>query len=74
LGNCVEAAAAALLRPDLVKWMKVLRAGLWRHTRHPNYSDEAAQRWACYLILASTAWGVETASVLIPRFPRKPKE
>ena len=29
---------------------KVLRTGLWRYTRHPNYFGDAVQWWAYYLI------------------------
>ena len=29
---------------------KVMRAGLWRYTRHPNYFGDAVQWWAYYLI------------------------
>jgi steroid 5-alpha reductase family enzyme len=36
---------------------KVLRTGVWRYTRHPNYFGDAAQWWAYYLIaLAAGGW------------------
>jgi len=36
---------------------QLLRTGLWRYTRHPNYFGDAAQWWGFYLIaLASGAW------------------
>ncbi len=36
---------------------KVLRTGVWRYTRHPNYFGDAAQWWAYYLIaLTAGAW------------------
>jgi steroid 5-alpha reductase family enzyme len=36
---------------------KVLRTGVWRYTRHPNYFGDATQWWAYYLIaLAAGGW------------------
>jgi steroid 5-alpha reductase family enzyme len=36
---------------------KVLRTGVWRYTRHPNYFGDAAQWWGYYLIaLTSGGW------------------
>lgn len=36
---------------------QLLRTGVWRYTRHPNYFGDAAQWWGFYLIaLASGAW------------------
>ncbi len=36
---------------------KLLRTGLWRYTRHPNYFGDAVQWWAYYLIaLAAGGW------------------
>jgi steroid 5-alpha reductase family enzyme len=32
---------------------KVLEAGVWRYTRHPNYFGDSAQWWGYYLIGAS---------------------
>lgn len=32
---------------------KVLDAGVWRYTRHPNYFGDATQWWAYYLIAAA---------------------
>lgn len=32
---------------------KVLDRGVWRYTRHPNYSGDAAQWWAYYLLAAA---------------------
>jgi len=36
---------------------QLLRTGVWRYTRHPNYFGDAAQWWGFYLItVASGAW------------------
>lgn len=36
---------------------KVLKSGVWRYTRHPNYFGDAAQWWGYYLIaLAAGGW------------------
>jgi len=36
---------------------KLLRTGVWRYTRHPNYFGDATQWWAFYLFAAATgAW------------------
>ncbi len=36
---------------------QVLRTGVWRYTRHPNYFGDATQWWAYYLIaLAAGGW------------------
>jgi steroid 5-alpha reductase family enzyme len=32
---------------------KVMRTGLWRYTRHPNYFGEATMWWAYYLVAAA---------------------
>jgi steroid 5-alpha reductase family enzyme len=36
---------------------RLLTAGVWRYTRHPNYFGDAAQWWGYFLIAASTPWG-----------------
>lgn len=36
---------------------QVLRTGVWRYTRHPNYFGDATQWWAYYLLaLAAGSW------------------
>lgn len=36
---------------------QLLRTGVWRYTRHPNYFGDSAQWWGFYIIaLASGAW------------------
>jgi steroid 5-alpha reductase family enzyme len=39
---------------------KVLRTGVWRYTRHPNYFGDAVQWWAFYMIAAASGayWSV----------------
>lgn len=39
---------------------KLLRAGLWRYTRHPNYFGDAVQWWGYYLIAAAASGGFWT--------------
>jgi steroid 5-alpha reductase family enzyme len=37
---------------------KVLDAGLWRYTRHPNYFGDACVWWGLFLIGAETGLGI----------------
>ena len=47
----------ARLRADPTKKGTVLRSGVWRYTRHPNYFGDAAQWWGYYLLaLAAGGW------------------
>ena len=39
---------------------KVLMAGVWRYTRHPNYFGDAAQWWGIWLVAAATGAGLLT--------------
>ncbi|MDY7078565.1 MAG: DUF1295 domain-containing protein [Chloroflexota bacterium] len=39
---------------------KVLDAGVWRYTRHPNYFGDAAQWWGYYLVAAAVSGGFWT--------------
>ncbi len=44
----------------------VLRSGLWRYTRHPNYFGEFCMAWAVYLFaLASGGWWCLFAPLLV---------
>ncbi len=36
---------------------KLLRSGVWRYTRHPNYFGDAAQWWGFYLFALATGAG-----------------
>jgi len=36
---------------------KIIKTGLWRYTRHPNYFGEAALWWGIYLIACGIKWG-----------------
>jgi len=36
---------------------KVMRTGLWRYTRHPNYFGEATMWWGLFLLALSVPWG-----------------
>ena len=37
---------------------RVMRSGVWRLTRHPNYFGEATLWWGCFLIAASVPHGL----------------
>ncbi len=39
---------------------KVMRTGLWRYTRHPNYFGDAALWWGYFIIAVSVPWGFLT--------------
>ena len=39
---------------------KLIKSGLWRYTRHPNYFGEAVLWWGIYLIACSVTWGPVT--------------
>jgi steroid 5-alpha reductase family enzyme len=39
---------------------KVMRTGLWRYTRHPNYFGDATVWWGLWIIAAGTPWGWAT--------------
>jgi steroid 5-alpha reductase family enzyme len=43
---------------DPAKAGQVLRTGLWRYTRHPNYFGDACVWWGLYLIAAETPVGL----------------
>lgn len=40
---------------------KVMRGGLWRYTRHPNYFGDATVWWGLFIIAAGTVDGLWTA-------------
>lgn len=45
---------------------KLLKTGLWRFTRHPNYFGDAAQWWGFYLIaLSAGAWWTIVSPILM---------
>lgn len=39
---------------------KLIKIGLWRYSRHPNYFGEAALWWGIYLIACGVKWGFAT--------------
>ncbi len=39
---------------------KIMRSGIWRYTRHPNYIGEAVLWWGVFLIALSAPWGWTT--------------
>jgi steroid 5-alpha reductase family enzyme len=40
---------------------KVMRGGLWRYTRHPNYFGDATVWWGLFIVAAATGDGLWTA-------------
>lgn len=36
---------------------RIMQAGLWKYTRHPNYFGEVALWWGVYLIALNVPWG-----------------
>jgi len=36
---------------------RIMKQGLWRYTRHPNYFGEAVMWWGIYLVAASAPYG-----------------
>jgi steroid 5-alpha reductase family enzyme len=50
----------ARFKADPANKGKVLRTGVWRYTRHPNYFGDATQWWAYYLIAAAASGGYWT--------------
>jgi len=60
LGVTVESAGdlqLARFKADPANRGKVLDAGLWRYTRHPNYFGDACVWWGLYLIALATPHG-----------------
>jgi steroid 5-alpha reductase family enzyme len=56
----------ARFRADPANRGRVLKTGLWRFTRHPNYFGDAVQWWAYYLIaLAAGGWVTIFSPVLM---------
>ncbi len=58
-GIALEAVADAQLagfRADPLNEGKVLDAGLWRYSRHPNYFGEACVWWGLLLVAADGGW------------------
>jgi len=37
---------------------KIMRSGLWKFTRHPNYFGEVSQWWGMFLIVATLPYGL----------------
>jgi steroid 5-alpha reductase family enzyme len=63
VGLCFEAVGdwqLARFKSDPANRGKVMRAGLWRYTRHPNYFGDATVWWGLFIVAASTGSGVWT--------------
>lgn len=39
---------------------KIMRSGLWKYSRHPNYFGEVTQWWGIWLLAISVPWGFWT--------------
>jgi steroid 5-alpha reductase family enzyme len=50
----------ARFKADPANKGKVMRGGLWRYTRHPNYFGDATVWWGLWVIAAGTPWGWAT--------------
>jgi len=50
----------ARFKADPANMGKVMRGGVWRYTRHPNYFGDATQWWGLYLIAAGASDGYWT--------------
>lgn len=50
----------ARFKSDPANKGKVMRTGLWRYTRHPNYFGDATVWWGLFIVAAATAEGVWT--------------
>jgi steroid 5-alpha reductase family enzyme len=53
-------------RDDPANRGKLIKSGLWRYSRHPNYFGEALLWWGIYIIACSVAFGWIT--VFAPAF------
>jgi steroid 5-alpha reductase family enzyme len=50
----------ARFKSDPANKGKVMRTGLWRYTRHPNYFGDATVWWGLFIIAAATGSGAWT--------------
>ena len=58
----------AAFRADPASKGKVLDAGLWHYTRHPNYFGDACVWWGIWLAAAEAGWPVALGSMIGPLF------
>jgi len=72
VGFYFEAAGDAQLarfKADSANKGKVMRTGVWRYTRHPNYFGDSAQWWGFYLIAAvAGGWWTVFSPILMTFF------
>jgi steroid 5-alpha reductase family enzyme len=59
-------AQLSAFRRDPANAGKVMQAGLWRYTRHPNYFGDAVQWWGQYILaFAAGGWWTIGAPVVM---------
>jgi len=64
--EAVGDAQLARFKADPANKGQVMRRGVWRYTRHPNYFGDAAQWWGYYLIAAAAGgWWTVFAPLLM---------
>jgi steroid 5-alpha reductase family enzyme len=53
------------LKEHLKKSKSIMRTGLWKYTRHPNYFGESVQWWGLGLMAISIAWWSLISPIII---------
>jgi steroid 5-alpha reductase family enzyme len=45
---------------------KIMKSGLWKYTRHPNYYGEVSQWWGVYLMCLPLIWPLSIIAIIGP--------